>query len=351
MRRLLGFGVNIYLALLAIYLLLRGLFGDGFWWLSLLNTFAYAWFTPLAVLMPLALVLRHKQAAWRLMPVLALGGLWYAPYYLRRPVDVPAGKVISVVAANVWGHNHDLSRVENWLRTADADLAILQEISPSYTTTTLPGLLDMYPYQASAMDDHRWGGNITLSRYPILSREYVDLGLPKATFPLRVVIDVQGQPVAVYNIHLAWPGGTPRLPLPRRLQTVYMQVLLGFDDDMRNQEIQRLLQHLETEPYPYIVAGDFNTSDQSATYGQIAVHMTDSFKAVGTGFAGSWPVSTARGLPGFLPPLIRIDYIWHSAAFRALDAHIGPAIGSDHLPVRATLTLSDAVRQINQAGS
>jgi endonuclease/exonuclease/phosphatase family metal-dependent hydrolase len=76
--------------------------------------------------------------------------------------------------------------------------------------------------------------------------------------------------------------------------------------------------------------------------------MTDSFKEAGTGFAGSWPVSTARGLPRFLPPLVRIDYIWHSAGLRALDAHIGPAIGSDHLPVRATLTLNDAVRQVRQ---
>jgi endonuclease/exonuclease/phosphatase (EEP) superfamily protein YafD len=348
MRRLLGFGVNIYLALLAIYLLLRGLFGDGFWWLSLVNTFAYAWFAPLAVLMPLALVLRHKQAAWRLMPVIALGGIWYAPYYLRRPVDVPPGKTIEVVAANVWGHNHDLTAVENWLRTADADLALLQEISPAYATSSLPNLRDVYPYQASITDDTRWGGNITLSRYPILSQEYVDLGIPNASFPLRVVIDVDGQPVAVYNVHLAWPGGKVRLPLPSRLRNTYTNILFGFDDDMRNQEIRQLLKHLEAEPYPYIVAGDFNTSDQSATYSQIAAHMTDSFKEAGSGFAGSWPVSAARGLPGFVPPLIRIDYIWHSDGLRALDANIGPAIGSDHLPVRATLTLSEAVRQVSR---
>jgi endonuclease/exonuclease/phosphatase family metal-dependent hydrolase len=346
MRRLLGFGVNIYLAMLAVYLLLRGLFGDSFWWLSLLNTFAYAWFAPLAVLMPLALIFRHKQAAWRLMPVIALGGLWYAPYYLRRPLEVPPGKTISVVAANVWGHNHNLIAVEDWLHASDADIAILQEISPAYATDSLPNLRQKYPYQASETDDTRWGGNITLSRYPILSQEYVDLGIPDATFPLRVVLDVEGQLVAVYNVHLAWPGGSPRLSLPGRLRNTYTNILLGFSDRLRNQEIDRLLKVLETEPYPYIVAGDFNTSDQSATYGQIAARMTDSFREAGTGFAGSWPVSTARGLPGFVPPLIRIDYIWHSEGLQALEAKIGPAIGSDHLPVQATLSLNHAVQQV-----
>jgi endonuclease/exonuclease/phosphatase (EEP) superfamily protein YafD len=39
----------------------------------------------------------------------------------------------------------------------------------------------------------------------------------------------------------------------------------------------------------------------------------------------------------FIPPLVRIDYIWHSAGLRALQAWQGPAIGSDHLPLQALL--------------
>jgi endonuclease/exonuclease/phosphatase (EEP) superfamily protein YafD len=39
----------------------------------------------------------------------------------------------------------------------------------------------------------------------------------------------------------------------------------------------------------------------------------------------------------FIPPLVRIDYIWHSAGLRALQAWQGPAIGSDHLPLQAIL--------------
>jgi hypothetical protein len=41
------------------------------------------------------------------------------------------------------------------------------------------------------------------------------------------------------------------------------------------------------------------------------------------------------------PPFLaqRLDYIWHSSKLVALDAMVGPAGGSDHLPVLARLAL------------
>lgn len=343
MRRLLNAAVAIYLALLTVYVLVRGLFGDRFWWLSLFNTFAYVSLLPLVVLVPLAFLLRHQQALWRLTPVIVLGGLWFAPYYLRERSDLPPGRTLSVLSLNAWNDNQHLSAMEDWLRTTGADIAVLQEISPAYAAGSLPRLLDIYPYQASQPDNTRWTGNITLSRFPILSQEYVDLNLSDTTYPLRTVVDVDGQPVAVYNVHLVWPGGKVRVPLPGRLNNVYTQIFFGYDDRIRNQQIERLLAHLDTEPHPYIVAGDFNTSDQSATYHRMANHMVDSFREAGQGFGGSWPVSVARKLPWFVPPLIRIDYVWHSPDLRAVEAHIGPPVGSDHLPVQATLLLPDGL--------
>jgi hypothetical protein len=32
-----------------------------------------------------------------------------------------------------------------------------------------------------------------------------------------------------------------------------------------------------------------------------------------------------------------VDYVWHTAHFRATDSWIGPSAGSDHLPVLAEL--------------
>jgi endonuclease/exonuclease/phosphatase family metal-dependent hydrolase len=141
----------------------------------------------------------------------------------------------------------------------------------------------------------------------------------------------------VYNIHLAWPVSKPRLPLP--FENLYLRVALGYDDSARNQQITYLIEHLQNEPYPYIVAGDFNTSASSATYQRLATVMHDSFREAGSGLGESWPVSASRGLPALVPPLIRIDYIWHSDHFRAITAQRGPRLTSDHLPVQATLEL------------
>jgi endonuclease/exonuclease/phosphatase (EEP) superfamily protein YafD len=336
---LFGILTNVYVITLVIYLVLRSIFGDRFWWLSLVNTFAYMLFLPLLVLLPVALLFRARLYTLRLLPVALVGGLWYGPYYLPKPVEIASDRTIRVLTHNVWGNNHDLRRMEDWIRQSNADLVLLQEISPAYAADSLPNLLDIYPYQFSQPDSSRWGGNITLSRFPIVSREYIDLQTPNTPYPQRIVIDVNGQKLTIYNVHLAFPRG--RVRLPSVATNFYLTVFFGFDDKIRNKQIDGLLQQLEKEPYPYIVGGDFNTSDQSATYGKLAQRLRDSFRERGIGMGGSWPVSTARGLPAFIPPIIRIDYLWHSDGLRAVEAYQGAPTGSDHLPLFATLELPE----------
>lgn len=342
---LFSFIVGLYIAALAVYLLLRALFGDRFWWLSLVNTFAYFVFLPLLVLLPAALVFKMRRNALRLIPVALIGGLWLAPYYLPRSpnASILAGQTLRALTFNVWGNNQHMDDVETWIRNSGADVVMLQEITPQHTQDVLPRLYERYPYHYDQEDTHHWNGtanyNTTLSRYPIVSIEEVNLGTPDTSNPVRIVLDVNGQKVAVYNVHMAWPGSKPRFALPARLNSYYTRVLLGYNDKLRNAQISSLLDHLKTEPYPHIVAGDFNTSDQTPTYNLLASHLHDSFREGGSGLGGSWPVSSARGLPGFIPPLIRIDYIWHSDSFQTVDAQQGPPLGSDHLALLATLAL------------
>jgi endonuclease/exonuclease/phosphatase (EEP) superfamily protein YafD len=40
-----------------------------------------------------------------------------------------------------------------------------------------------------------------------------------------------------------------------------------------------------------------------------------------------------------VPPLVRIDYIWHSDGLEAVNAWRGEFIGSDHMPMHAVLAL------------
>lgn len=336
--------VVTYITAVAVYLIMRALFGDRFWWLSLVNTFAYMLFLPVLPLLIAAMLLKMRGNALRLVPLAMIGGLWFAPYYLPKQQAAPDGQTLNVLTFNVWGGNQRMDDVAAWLQNSGADVIMLQEIVPFDDWRILPRLAEQYPYRSSQADDERWNGNpnanVTLSRYPIVDMQMIDLQTPETANPLRIVLDVNGQHVAVYNVHLAWPARrSPRFSLPRWIDNFYVEVLLGYDDKARNQQIANLLQHLKQETLPYIVAGDFNTSDQTPTYNALAAQMHDSFREAGSGLGGSWPVSSSRGLPAIVPPIIRIDYIWHSDAFLSLDAQQGPPLGSDHLALQATLSL------------
>ena len=336
--------VALYAAALLCYLLMRALFGDRFWWLSLVNTFAYLLFLPVLVLLPLAILLGMRRNALRLVPLAFIGGLWFAPYYLPKTPATADGQLLRLLTFNVWGYNQRMADVEAWVRISGADVVMLQEITPAHLQDVLPKLYDLYPYHTAQEDTEHWNGtpnyNVTLSRYPITDSREVDLATAGASNPLRLVLDVNEQQVALYNVHLTWPGDHSRLKLPAPLNNFYLRTVFGYTDTQRNQQISHLLEHLNIENLPYIVAGDFNTSDQTPTYNLLASYMRDSFREAGFGLGMSWPVASVRGLPSFIPPIVRIDYIWHSAGFQAVEARQGPPLGSDHLALLATLALT-----------
>lgn len=325
-----------YLVLMGVYGVLRLTVGDGNPRLSLVNSFAYFLFLPLTLLLVLTLLARSRLAFLRLLPIVVVLLVWIGPRFVPKPIVAASGeRTIRVFTANTWVSNLLPDLLEAQLRDSGADILCIEEVTPSFATDRLPKLVDLYPYQALQHDPTRPGDNYTLSRYPIVSTEFVELGLKDFPAPRRVVINIDERLLSVYTVHLAWPVDDDAIKSSGL--DYYLQIVLGFDDRVRNLQIDRLLTHLKSEPYPYVVAGDFNTSDFSVTYSKLAATMHDSFAEGGQGLGGSWPVSWLRGLPKWLPPLIRIDYIWHSDGLRTVRAWQGAEIGSDHLPLLAEL--------------
>lgn len=334
----------LYATIILTYLAVRLVAADAFWRLAFIDTFAHWLILPVFLLLPMALVLRKRRIAFALLPIALTGIVWFAPYFMPKFPPKPTGQVIRVLTFNVWGNNHDLSRIEDWIRQSGADLVLLQEVSPTHAEGVLPGLMDLYPYQSSQEDNRRWGDNISLSRYPIVESQYFDLGVPNHPDPLRLVVDAPKGRLAVYNVHLDWPGGYTRQPEPifQSLfeNNFYFRSVLGYDESIRNLQIERLLAKLQTEPYPHIVGGDFNMSAASIMYNHVAAQLQDSFREAGWGLGTSWPDASVRGMAGWIPPLVRIDYIWHSDDLQSVSARVGSPVGSDHLPVLADLVFS-----------
>jgi endonuclease/exonuclease/phosphatase (EEP) superfamily protein YafD len=340
--------ITFYVVGLAAYLILRLLLGDRLWWLALLNNFTIYYFVPLLVCLPLATLMRRWWTLARLIPFLLIALLWYAPYYLPKAqaaLDTPSFKVVTF---NVLPSNRQLSNLEAWLREIEADLVLLQEIPDEFSDAdNFAELRDLYPYQVAQQPDFSVPGTsvqgvMVLSRYPFLTTGNFDLGSDsQGHFQQRVTLEIGGRAIALYNIHMLMPiRETPRLRLPRGFGK--LEFALKYDDSTRNAHITRLLEILQEETLPYIVAGDFNLSDQSATYNTLSAVMGDSFREAGVGFGASWPAGESEELPDVFPPLLRVDYLWHSREFRALEAAVGPKLGSDHLPLYGTFSFQPA---------
>jgi endonuclease/exonuclease/phosphatase family metal-dependent hydrolase len=263
---------------------------------------------------------------------------WLGLQYLPKNQSAASSTMLKIVTFNVWGDNRRLNDVQAWLLDVSADVVMLQEIPESYAKGGLSVFEDIYPYQYVQDTNIRVWGNAILSRFPFVQTENFDLEGDGTPSHQRVVINLGDKTVALYNIHLLMPLGE-KAHFDLGIDNPYLHMALKYDDNLRNQQIARLLSYIDSEPNPFVMAGDFNTSAQSVTYNTLAAQMRDSFHEAGMGLGGSWPIAVSGELPEFFPALFRIDYIWHSDHFQTISAHVGPKLGSDHLPVFATMNL------------
>ena len=105
---------------------------------------------------------------------------------------------------------------------------------------------------------------------------------------------------------------------------IYHSLMEGFAS--RALQVDRVRRHMETSPYPVIVAGDFNDTPVSYTYRRMRRGLKDAFVEAGYG-AGF----TYRGK---YPPN-RIDYVLYGEGIECTDFDIIKVKYSDHYPVIA----------------
>jgi len=96
--------------------------------------------------------------------------------------------------------------------------------------------------------------------------------------------------------------------------------------------------------------GDLNFTPRHPMYRRLTrLGLHDAFAVAGRGRGRTLPVRIGPSsrvnhrlhwVP--LPPVVRIDYIWHSATITALAAWVGPDGGSGHLPVLARLSIASS---------
>ncbi len=276
-----------------------------------INNFAPGW-TGAALATLLVSWFGGSRAGLKRASVIALVAvlLFFAPI-LRFAGTTEAGqhaRAVKVMTFNVHWSGRSVPDLVSLVGVEEPDIILLQEVGRRTADALNASLRERYPHRRFCND---WAGcdSALLSRWPITESRHIlrGDGTPPA---IDAAVDVHGKRVRIVGVHLMNPEG------PRRQQ----------------REMAWMARHLaSSRGAPVIVAGDFNLTPWSFTLARFA-------GAAGlvrhTGLSGSWP-----GTSRWLPPLFPIDHVLTSQHFAPVRVTTGPRLGSDHLPVIATLSM------------
>ncbi len=250
--------------------------------------------------------------------VLALAAAAVPFFLLPAPAPSATGTPISVVSANIYVDNPDPSGFLAMPEVASADIVVLQEMTPLWQDALVAS--GLWPYESSR--DLETNTDMKLfSRFPVADERTVS---PQSTdtggrFSVRYEVLVGERKVVVYAVH----PQTPRTPSMWRERSAYLR------------DLAEALKS-ESPETPVIVAGDWNTPSWSPFFRDLlsstGYRTTESrWWPSPTRFSTRYGSVTQLGTP--------IDRIIVSPSVGLEDLSMGPAFGSNHLPVIVRLSI------------
>ncbi len=332
---------RVYFTWLFGWAILHGLFGDRWWWLFLLNTFAEYLFLPLPAILLMALVVRRRETWIGLGIAVALGGYLYGGLFLPpppwRPTLPPNSPTLTVMSYNILGFNEHPEAVVAAIRSADVDLVVLQELNPPAATAIQRELADEYPYQVLDPQEGVTGAG-AISRYPLHPTGETLPGRWVGT-PQILTLEFRDDTITILSFHTYATNFATLLSAPETIEWTVQE---------RERQTRTAVEYVRAHPGPLIAPVDFNAGDQSRTWALITEVLSDSWREAGRGLGHTFPGADSPGSSRYsLGPIpvpmwmLRIDYVFHSPHWQATSARIGPWDGvSDHRPVIAELALT-----------
>lgn len=315
---------QIYSGFILCWLLLRAVFSDAYWPLAMVNTAVFYCFVPLLFLWIPVLASRDRRAIMALMiPVIVFLFFWGA-LFLPAPSSAHSSQPLKMMTFNVLVSNKAGVELTNSITSAVPDVIGFQELSPTTIQALQTQLSTEYPHHT--FDQFEPHGVGLMSRFPITAVTRVPF--PPRDLALHAIIDWHGEPVHVLVAHLSANNifDNSLAVLPQLAHDRYAQ---------RADQVSRLLAELALIDEPVVLLCDCNFTDTSEAYGRLRTQLHDSFKQAGWGFGHTLHTQ-------IVPFRVqRVDYIWTSPHFAALDSTVGQNGGSDHHPVISTLSLQE----------
>ena len=287
--------------------------------LAFLNLFFPFLFVPTLVVWLVAPILRSRWI-WGTAVLLTLffgvdnGWRWFP-----NPTPDPTAPTLTVMTFNMAMRDCNCSRLNEmagFITVESPDLVFLQEVSEPMAV--ILGQFSDYPYQELQMPVQT---TAILSKYPIVASEWHSTAGERDY--LTATIAWQGELVQVFAVHPYPPG---------LIWDRWTSLPIGVDETAVQAQVRRIAQHAATFEHALIV-GDFNMSDQSPAYHELTTQFEDAFVGGGQGWGRTFPLDVR------IPPLVRLDYVFHSSHFQATHVYEGCGTISDHCYVVAQLAL------------
>lgn len=222
---------------------------------------------------------------------------------------------LRLVTANVLFDNAHLQELGDDIAADDADVVVLQEVTPEgLVRLQASALWRDYPHR-SVVPRPLFHGHATFSRFPMSESAPVEVGGPTM---LRTDIETPAGRVRVVNVHTM-------APLTRKDARTWAR------------QLERLTRVATESRVPVVLAGDFNATLAHAPMARLANGpVRDAFAEAGSGLGATWPSARAP-----VPPLMRLDHVLVSVGIGISDVAVRTSIGSDHrrLMVRLALPL------------
>lgn len=320
----------IYILSVVGALLLMRLAGEG-WWFATLLLFSprWIWLTPLVIVLPMALLFRRRMAA----PVLLTGAVvlfaimgFRLPW--RKALPAPAAhESLRVFTCNLHGHQSDPRLLEQLVGQMQPDVILYQD----YTHAREPTVV-----HSPGWHGEQFGSIYIASRFPYrrvesllpfdeAARLYNGHGWPVGIAVCYAIDLPGGQTIHLINLHLAsahWQLKAVRDRDPTG------PVSLQADSERRAYESMIVSAAARRLGGPMIIAGDFNTPDDSPLFRQAWGDFDDAFNMAGFGFGTTYSEHHTW---------LRIDHVLYDPSWHCSQCRVGPPIGSGHRPVMAVL--------------
>lgn len=294
--------LNLLLVLASLGTMI-GFLGQVWWGFDAATHFRMQYLVVLLFCAVLYLLLKYVRRAVLASLFGLLNFVFIVPFYLGGE-SAPAANSYRLVMANIEYVNEDVEAVQSFIRSADADILILEEFTPAWEEH-LANLKTEYPYFEAVPRTDAWGIAL-FSRIPYDSLSVDDTG-PRGYPTIYARYNLDGSPVTVIGTHPAHPIGEE-------------------NTEARDVQLATLVEFASQRTEPVLMCGDFNTTFWSVNFMTFLADADLYNAARGFGFPATWPTS-------FPPVLVPFDHCLVSHEILIHEFETGPDTGSDHYPI------------------